>query len=204
MRAKSPLLIALILLVFSVPGYAQGVGTSCDISGTWYGASDPAFQYLWTIGPAAGGRYTSIIQPGFDNQQFGFRSWTTWSGEITRIDARTFDSSAMSYWVSSPTDLPEVDIVHGRIRLVDCNTLTHTIDTYAGYLSFAPEKTPFVTPPDLNFLQILFNPPVTTLVETYRRMPTACPVCPLPTAPGVSAPTAPKKPSKPGPKPASR
>jgi hypothetical protein len=190
MRIRSLLLGAVILLLFSIPGFAQGVGTSCDISGTWYGGSDPAYQYLWTISPMAGGRYNSLVQPGFDNRPFGYITWSNWSGEILKIDARTYDQYAMSYFVWAPGSapegvdgtLPEVDIVRSRIRLVDCNTLTNSIDVYAGYYNFTPEKTPFVTPVDFDFLA------GGVLVETYHRMPTACPACPFPAA--VSSATA--------------
>lgn len=181
MRNRQILLAILVLLAVAVaiPCSAQGVGKSCDISGTWYGGSDPAFQYLWTITPLNAGRYSSVTQPGFDNRPFGYITWTNWTGEITRVDARTYDSYGMSYWVWAPgaapdgvnAALPEVDIVHSRLRLVDCNTMTSTIDLYAGYFSFTPEKTPFVTPPDVDWLQVLY-PGVTTLMETYHRMPT--------------------------------
>ncbi len=198
MRIKPLLLSAVILLIFSIPSFAQGVGTGCDISGTWYGGNDPAFQYLWTISPMAGGRYSSVVQPGFDNHPFGYITWSTWSGELIKINARTYDQQAMSYWVwdlqkpellppgVNPT-LPEVDIVRSRVKLLDCNTLTNTIDVYAGYYNFTPEKIPFVTPADVDYLRVLY-PGITTLVETYHRMPTACPTCPFSAAAGGAAP----------------
>lgn len=206
------LLSAALLMVNAPAAFAQGVGTSCEISGTWYGGSDPTFQYLWTISPMAGGRYNSVIQPGFDNRPFGYITWTSWTGELLKIDARTYDGYAMSYWVWDPAaaaaagvdaTLPEVDIVRGRVQLIDCNTLTNSIDVYAAYFSFTPPKIPFVTPPDVDWLQFL-NPGVTTLVETYHRMPTACPACPFPAAVSSASPAMMPKPPKPGPKPSMR
>ena len=166
---------------------AQGFGNNCDISGTWYGGSDPQYQYLWTFSPVAAGRYYSLTQPGFDNHPFGYITWTNWSGELRKTGARTYTSFSMSYWVWDPeaaaaagvdSTLPEVDIVHSTVKMIDCDTFTSTIDVYAGYFSFTPEKTPFVTPPDIDWLQVLY-PGVTTLVETYHRMPTACPNFPF-------------------------
>jgi hypothetical protein len=188
MRNRAVLLVVLAFasLAVVVPCGAQGVGKSCDISGTWYGGSDPAFQYLWTITPTGAGRYSVLYQPGFDNRPFGYVTWTTWAGEVVKIDARTYDAYGMSYWVWAPgaapagvdETLPEVDIVHSRVQLIDCNTLTASLDVYAGYFSFTPAKTPFVTPPDIDWLQILYGG--ATVVETYHRMPTT--LAPLPPA----------------------
>jgi hypothetical protein len=200
MRTKSLLLAAATVLTFSAPALAQGSGNTCDISGTWYGGGDPQFQYLLTITPIAAGRYYSNAQPGFDNHPAGYVSWTNWTGEATRTGGRTFDLYEMSYWTWDPDaaaaagvdpTLPEVDAVRGRVQLVDCNTMTITIDVYAVYFSFTPDKTPFVTPPDLDVLQ------GGTIVETYHRMPTACPACPYP--PSMSTAAAPAL--KPGHKP---
>jgi hypothetical protein len=111
-----------IFLLVSVPAVAQGIGNSCDISATWYGGSDPHLQYLWTITPIGAGRYYSVTQPGFDNHPFGYINWSNWTGEVTKIGSRTYDSYGMSYWVWDPATnmappgvdltLPEVDIVH--------------------------------------------------------------------------------------------
>jgi len=189
MRIGSLLAGILFVLLVSVPCVAQGFGNSCDVTGTWYGGSE--YQYLWTFTPMAAGRYYSITQPGFDNRPFGYVAWTNWTGEIVKTGARTYDSSGMSYWIwdqaaaeafmaqtgiTFDAGLPEVDIVHSRIRLIDCNTFTSTIDVYAGYFSFTPEKRPFVDTPDIDWLQILY--PGVTLVETYHRMPATCPICP--------------------------
>jgi len=51
--------------------------------------------------------------------------------------------------------------------------MTSTVDVYAVYLAFTAEKTPFVTPPDLDILN------GSTFLEACHRMPTACPTCPV-------------------------
>ncbi len=128
-------------------------------------------------------------QPGFDNRQFGYIAWTNWTGELVKTGARTFESYGIAYWVWDPeaaallgvdTTSPELDIVHARVELVDCNTFKYTIDLWAGYFSFDPETTkPFVAQPDIDWLQLSLAPGETELKETYYRMPTACPGCPF-------------------------
>jgi hypothetical protein len=168
MRIRSLLFTALILLLFSVPGYPQGVGNDCDISGTWYGGSDPNYQYLASFAPLGAGRYSFSAQNGYDVRPIfpGYVAATAWVGEAVKMGRNTFDTYLMSYWIPGGTSLPEVDIAHSRVEFIDCNTFTSTIDVFGAYLSFTPDKTPFVTPVDLDFLV------GGTIVETYHRMPT--------------------------------
>jgi hypothetical protein len=164
------LLVVVVLLLISVPaGFSQGIGKKCDVSGTWYGGSADPLQYLWTITPIGAGRYQSLIQAGF-YPPAGQKSWTTWSGEITKIDGKSYESQEMSYWVFEGSPLPQVQIVHTDIELTDCNTLVSTIDLWAAYLSFTLEMTPFVDDPDLDLLLILNGGQ--PIIETYRRLPT--------------------------------
>jgi hypothetical protein len=193
----------LAILVFAtvavaVPCGAQGVGASCDISGTWYGGSNPNWPYLWTITPMGGGRYSSIAANAYPTSQLpGYNSTTNWSIELLKVDARTFDAYGMSYFVYQWADintgeLPEVDIAQPA-RHVDCNTMVSTIDVYAFYWRFdSVSMTPFVTPPDFDVLA------GNVLVETYHRMPTACPACPFPSTTSSAAPAVAQKPLKPG------
>lgn len=170
----------------SVPSFAGSTGKSCDLSGTWYGGSDPQFQYLWVISSVGDGRFSSNIQLAADVHPFGYVAWSSWSADLQQISRKTYKVYGMSYWIWDATaaaggpfpgitidpSLPEVDIVRSRVELVDCNTLTNTIDVYAAYFNFTPDKIPFVTAPDVDFLA------GATIVETYHRMPMACPKCP--------------------------
>lgn len=191
MRIRSLLFTASFLLLFSVPGFPQGVGNSCDISGTWYGGSDPAFPYLLSFTPVGAGRYYSSGQNGYDVHQFGYSAATAWVGETIKNGSTTFDSYIMSYWITEGAPLPELDIVHSRITFIDCDTFTSTIDIFGGYFSFTPDRTPFVTPPDLSFLS---GGPI---IETYHRMPTT--LTGLQTGVPPARPTAAPKPGPPTP-----
>jgi hypothetical protein len=206
----SVILLAAALLMASAPAAsAEGVGVSCDISGTWYGGSNPQTPYLWTITPMGGGRYSSVAANAYPTSQLpGYNSTTNWSIELRKVNARDYKAYGMSYFVYQWPDintpqLPEVDIVRSRVRLVDCNTMVSTIDVYAAYFSFdSTSMTPFVTPPDIDFLAVYLG--WAALVETYHRMPTTCPTCPFPAATGGAAPAAAQKSSNPGSKPSTR
>ena len=169
MHNRFALLAVLVFaaVALAVPCAAQGIGAGCDISGTWYGGSDPQYQYLWSLTPVGAGRYFSSIQNGYDVRPFGMAAATTWVGEAIKSGDKTFDASLMAYWIPNvPGALPEVDIVHSRVKFIDCDTFTATIDVFGAYFSFTPDRTPFVTPVDLDFLG------GGTIVETYHRMPT--------------------------------
>lgn len=168
MRNRLVLLAALVLaaVAVAVPCGAQGAGRSCDLSGSWYGGSDPAYPYLASFTPVGAGRYYSSFQNGYDARLFGYSSATAWVGETIQKGSKTFDSYIMSYWILEGASLPEVDIVHSRITFIDCNTFTSTIDVFSAYFSFTPDKTPFVTAPDFSYLS---GGPI---VETYHRIPT--------------------------------
>jgi hypothetical protein len=203
MRIRPLLFAAAILLLLSVPGVAQGLGDNCDLSGTWYGGSDPHFQYLWSNTPVGAGRYYSSIQLGFDYHQLGYVHATPWAGETIKTGSKTFDVYGISYWLWDPAaaalfdpgidpSLPEVDIVRSRVTLIDCNTMTNTVDVYGAYFNFTPGTTPFVTPVDMDFLP---NGPIT---ETYHRMPTTLAgLQPAVAAATVSAAPAFKPPARP-------
>jgi hypothetical protein len=54
--------------------------------------------------------------------------------------------------------------------MIDCDTFRNTIDLWSAYFAFTPgpDRIPFLTPADVNYLDILG---VTTIVETYHRVP---------------------------------
>ncbi len=224
MHNRVAVLAILVIAAFTlaIPCGAQGVGnkggdskggdSSCDLTGTWYGGSNPQYPYLVSMTPTGPGRYFSSFQNGYDVHPVPpgyYVAATAWVGETIKKGSKTFDSYIMAYWLwDSATaaaagldpSLPEVDIVHSRIKFIDCNTFTSTIDVFSAYLSFTPDKTPFVTPPDFSYL-----PPEGLIVETYHRMPTtlhnmtAASARPQPAvaAPGPSAALASKSPAPP-------
>ena len=203
MRLKSVLISIAVLLAAAVPGFAQGAGTNCDIAGTWYGGSDPNTPYIWTITPMVGGRYSSVAQQAYPFSLIAeYAGTTNWAIDITKLNARDYESYGMSYWTyrwagTDQPQLPELDIVRSRLRLVDCNTIENTIDAFAVYFHFnSTSMTPFVTPPDLDLLELFTGGD--PIVETYHRMPTSCPACPFTPA---AAQTPASKATHPGPKP---
>jgi hypothetical protein len=226
MRNRVAVLAILVIAAFAlaIPCGAQGVGikggdskggsSGCDITGTWYGGSNPQYQYLLSMTPTGAGRYFSSFQNGYDVHPIppGYVAATAWVGETIKKGGKTFDSYIMSYWLWDPAaaaaagldpTLPEVDIVHSRIEFNDCDTFTSTIDVFGAYFSFTPDKTPFVTPLDASYL---IDGPI---VETYHRMPTTlhrmtAPPRPQPAvaAPGASVPPASKSPTIPAAAPA--
>jgi hypothetical protein len=206
MRIRSVLIGTAVALAIAVPGFAQGAGNDCDISGSWYGGSDPASPYLWTMTPMVAGRYSSVAQQAFPFSLMPqYAGTTNWSIDIRKINAREYEAYGMSYWTYrwaglDQPQLPELDIVRSRLRLVNCNTIENTIDVFVVYFAFdSTSMTPFVTPPDLDILAEFTggNP----IVETYHRMPTSCPACPFTPAAVAAAQTPARQPARPGPKP---
>ena len=96
-------------LAMAVPCGAQGVGRSCDLTGTWYGGSNPAYQYLFSFTPVGAGRYASSAQNGYDVRPIppGYVAATAWVGETAKSGGRTFDSYLMSYWLWDPAAAAE-------------------------------------------------------------------------------------------------
>lgn len=177
MRIRSMLIGTAVFLAIAIPGFAQGVGTNCDISGTWYGGSDPNTPYLWTMTPMAGGRYSSVAQQAFPFSLMPqYAGVTNWSIDVNKLNAREYEAYGMSYWVYRWADLnqpqlPELDVVRSHIQFVDCNTIKNTIDVFVVYFAFdSATMTPFVTPADVDVLAE-FNDGA-PIVETYHRMPT--------------------------------
>jgi hypothetical protein len=206
MRIRSVFIGIAVLLAVAAPGFAQGAGTNCDISGTWYGGSDPNTPYIWTITPMVGGRYSSVAQQAYPFTLIPeYAGTTNWAIDIMKLNARDFESYGMSYWIYrweglDQPQLPELDVVRSRLRLVDCNTIENTIDAFAVYFHFdLTSMTPFVTPPDLDILaEFTGGSPI---VETYHRMPTSCPACPFTPAAVAAAQTPARQAARPGPKP---
>lgn len=189
MRTRGALLsfLAVAVLATAAPSGAQGIGNSCDISGTWYGGSDPMTPYQVTIVPIGAGRYSVTAQQAVDFlAAAGYNAVTSWVGEAKK-KGQTYEWYLMSYWVMTGTApaLPELDIVRSRATFVDCNTLTNAIDVFGGYLQFTPQditneagdvlfkgRTPFMDAMDFDVMQWIFEATgEAVLTETYRRMP---------------------------------
>ena len=94
------LLSAALLMVNAPAAFAQEASKDCDISGTWYGGSDPGYPYLFTVMPRGGGRYSSIAANAYPMSQYpGYNSMTNWSIEFLKVNARDYDSHGMGFFV---------------------------------------------------------------------------------------------------------
>jgi len=135
-----------------------------------------------TIGPLGGETFAVRYEAVYDNSSFGYRAWTSWSGQLFKLKNGQFVGQAIARLTTSselppPPNTLELDAVHLVNRFVDCNTIKSTIDFFGGYLD--QTKTPFVDQADIDYL------PPGGIVEVYHRMPTACPACSFPGAPAA-------------------
>ena len=175
-RGVAVVLLVLSALAFAVPAGAQGLGSGCDISGTWFGGSEGQPPYQFTIWPIGAGRYGAMAQPAIGVPARADGAWTNWTGELVKKD-RLFDSYMIQFWVSAPTaeapdGVRELDAVHSRMQLIDCNTIKNTVDVYGVYVPYTPDVVPFVDPFVFDIMAWLaaeFG--MTEIEETYHRMP---------------------------------
>jgi hypothetical protein len=193
MRSLCVISCALLVLI-AFPALAQSSSpdnlsllsanpASCSLAGTWYAGSDPTYSYLWSFTPSAQDRFFSVTELAgagvLDPSVWGYMWTTAWSGEAVKTGPATYEWWGIQYLIWDPAaadgagvdgSSPELDVGHSTIRFLDCNTLISTIDYYGGYFAFDnATETPFVTPLDVNWLDVYG---VTTIVETYHRMPT--------------------------------
>jgi len=180
--------LVLVALAFAVPAGAQGLGSGCDISGTWFGGSEGHPPYQFTIWPIGAGRYGAMAQPALGVPPRADGAWTNWTGELVK-SGQQFDSYMIQFWVSAPPEVAEIDAVHSRMQLVDCNTIKNTVDVYGVYVPYRPEVVPFVDPFDFDIMAYLAAElGMTAIEETYHRMPvgTVPPVSAVPLAEQVA------------------
>ena len=171
------LIIACALLV--LPSFAQNSPT-CSLAGTWYGGSD--YKYISTITPTTGQTFAITSDPVFDNASFGYKGWTSWSGQIIRTRAGRYVTQVIGMFTTSselppPANSYELDGARAWVQFIDCDHLQFSYDFFGAY--FDLNKVPFVDPPDLNYL------PPGGIVETYHRMHITCPACNLVAAPAT-------------------
>lgn len=178
MKPISMFIVCCALMVTSAVAQSIPAPGACSPVGTWYGGSD--YKYISTITPIAGQTFAITSDPVFDNGSFGYKGWTSWSGQIVKTTAKGYVTQVIGMFTTSselppPPNSYELDGARARMEFLDCDTLQFTYDFFGAY--FDLNKVPFVDAPDLNYL------PPGGIVETYHRMPGRCPACSLPTAP---------------------
>jgi hypothetical protein len=163
-----------------IPALAQSAPNTnaCSPVGTWYGGSD--YKYVSTITPITGATFAITSDPVFDNSSFGYKGWTSWSGQLLKTTAKGYVAQVIGMFTTSselppPPNSYEIDGARAHMEFIDCDTIQFAYDFFGAY--FDLNKVPFVDPPDLNYL------PPGGIVETYHRMSSTCPACSLPAAP---------------------
>ncbi len=168
--------LLLLVILFAVASVAQqGPGNECTIAGTWYGGSVVAYQMtIIPIQPA--GHYMVLTQAGFTDAKF-----TTMYSGISEKKGDGYEGTFMQFYsdneaftTAPPTILlfPDLRVGYSIMKLTDCNTISNYIPffgVYFGYRVWAGEVTPFVSPLDFDFLDLLSNGK--PIRETYHRIP---------------------------------
>ena len=158
--SRIKLLIICCCALLVIPSFAQ-TPNNCSRIGTWYGGSD--YKYLMTITPITGEGFAVRHEAVYDNAVWGYKAWTSWSGELSRLKNGRYAGQSISLYTTSPDPQPppssfELDAVRFWDEFVDCNTIKLTIDFYVAY--FDLNRIPFVDSPDLSYL-----PPGGTIVK---------------------------------------
>jgi len=169
-KTKTNAVLIMCCVFLSVSCLAQS-SASCSPVGTWYGGSD--VKYLMTITPITGERFSTRAEVVLPLVLLGYPAWTSWSGEFNKSNRGRYVVQEISMYTSStevppPANSYEVDAVRGSMQFIDCDNIKMTYDFYGLY--FDLNKVPFVDPPDVSV-------DAGGIVETYRRMPSICPVC---------------------------
>jgi hypothetical protein len=182
------LLAFLVFTLCAMPCLAQPKARACDPTGTWVGGGDPLYpSYQLTVTPEGGGRYTVLYQMMFDPGTHA----TAYTGEMKRdrggayveqiCASITLNQELVDFYASlgivvEQPGLPEVDCVHARKVMLDCDTMQTTIDWFGWYIPFSLDKIPFTTQPEIEFINDLNGGE--PLLETYHRVNTEnCPAC---------------------------
>jgi hypothetical protein len=181
LNAMSVLALCVGIIVMGSPCFGQA--NACSPIGTWIGGSDPATPYHMTITPIGGDRYAIRAQQALDYPLIGYAGVTDWTGELSKVGGKQYEANLIAYFVypllvpqddEHPQGIVELDAVHSTIEFNgSCDKIKNTITTYVGYYPWTEEMVPFVTDPT-DFYVVNGDP---LFVETYQRVPTACPIC---------------------------
>jgi hypothetical protein len=177
MRASK--LFGAVVLAFLLPTlcFAQGSGNTCMPTGRWYGGSEGAKYHLTvTFNVHA---YSVMFQGVYQNAPVE----TKWTGEILRKGDH-YEGGAIQLTTTAasfPAPPPSINAVWFTFRMPDCDTILADYPFFGIYSADSiwaatGAKVPFRDKPDVNMLAILG---VTSIQETYHRVPTECKACPV-------------------------
>jgi hypothetical protein len=162
MRMMIGMALAAALLVVP-PCIAQGTENAgpqaCSPEGTWYGSNSLNQNYLFTLTPDGGGRYTAVAE----DPTFCYEA-TAWRGELIRTGARRYWLRQILLCDSAVPGLPGLLLwaVEGEVVMTSCNHFEATLDSVGAYF-WGTGAVPFVDPFHVPY------PGVVTLA--YDRMP---------------------------------
>lgn len=194
LTAVLTLIAAVVLSVSAAAAEPDHLQKTCDLTGTWYGGSNPYIAWQLHISRTADGGYSASFQQALKWADFGVYSTTGFAGRIEK-SGRQFKASAMGMYrlteeaadsLGVDPGLPEVDVVSGRAEFLTCDTLKFTWNVYYVYYNFdavAGDKIPFVTPPDIDIIALAGGP----LEETYHRLSPPRPTCGAAESTGMSS-----------------
>lgn len=176
MKRTNILVVSIVFLVAAIPCLGQGFGNECTLAGTWYGGSEGTSKYVATIVPTRANHYSAVFDGAYSMAPLGFPVKTIWSSQFVKQNKGEYEYKGTAIGLLNrsaefpPTGPPEIGAVRFHAKLDGCDTLKMVYDFFGGY--FWGDKVPFRDPPDYIVAPTPFE-------ETYRRVPTVCPVCPF-------------------------
>jgi hypothetical protein len=177
------LVVGISILISSVPIYSSGV-SECSPAGTWYGGSynpeNAGYKYQYTFSPMKAGRFFAMADGAYNPDSLGAAVATTWTGEVVRAKANSYEIRLIALTTNDPTEPPEelpmIWAVRGDLKIDGCDTITIT---YTWFAIYKWDTVPFVDAPVSWNLHAGDDP----IVETIRRMPTGTTLPKAPPAP---------------------
>jgi hypothetical protein len=170
---------AMAMLIAPASSFAEGpqLKTQCSPVGNWYGGSEGTAKYIASITPIDGSHFNIIWHGAYSlaKAQPPIPVLTIIPGQFTaqRHGKWEFEGTAGGYSNTSdafpPATYPDLTVVHYRVRFEGCNTMIVQHDFFGAY-TWASHRTPFVDQPDYTVAPV-------PIVETYKRLPTKCPIC---------------------------
>lgn len=183
MKHSTSLFLLVVCFGVAIPSFGQEPKSAValsrsDPSGTWYGGSgDLSSPYQMTIVPIGVGRFSVRAQQAIAYAPLGIAGVTDWTGVMIKGSGRKYSVYLTAFYIGAEDPTLDMVVAHSVTELSeDGMTLRNTIDVFGAYLPCTPDKEPFVTPLDLDYLELFELGD--TLEETYYRMPTTCRICP--------------------------
>jgi hypothetical protein len=145
--------VAAIMLVVP-PCLAQrtegGGAPACSPEGTWYGSNSLGENYLFSVTPTGGGRFTAVAE-GLLDRTYCLEA-TGWRGELVRTGPRSYWLRQILLCDSAIPNLPGLLLwaAEGEVVMTSCDHFDATLDNVGAYF-WGFGAVPFVDPFDIPF-----------------------------------------------------